>query len=79
VGKELKWFVHCRFVHCRLISSFKWLVTGNVNAETNTLVNPSVSVTTYSVASGYIQYVMSHAPDYIYVVMISSIDKCVIY
>jgi hypothetical protein len=74
VGKELK-----LYVHCRLISFFEWLVIGNVNAERTTLVNPSVSVTTHSVASGYIQFVMSHAPDYKCVVMISSIDKCVIY
>jgi hypothetical protein len=74
VGYELK-----LYVHCRLILVFKWLVTGNANAEITTLVNPSANDTTGSAASDYVQYVMLHAPDYRCVVMICSADKCVKY
>jgi len=74
VGYELKLYV-C----CRLILASKRLVIGNVNAETTTLVNPSASDTTGNVASDYVQYVMSHDPDYRCVVLISSADKCVKY
>jgi hypothetical protein len=66
-------------VHCRLILVFKWLVIGNINAKTTTLVISSTNDTTGSVASDYVRYVMSHAPDYSCVVMISSADKCVEY
>lgn len=39
------------YVHRRLILVFKWLVIGNINAETTTLVNPSANDTTGNVAS----------------------------
>jgi len=74
MGYELK-----LYLHHRLILVFKWLVIGNVNAETTTLVNPSANDTTGSAASDNVQYVMSHDPDYRCVVMISSTDKCVKY
>ena len=74
MGYELK-----LYVHRRLILVFKRLIIGNVNDETTTLVNPSANDTTGSASSDYVQYVMSHDPDYRCVVMISSADKCVKY
>jgi len=72
VGYELN-----LYMHRTLILVFKWLVIGNINAETTTLVNPSANDTTGNVASDYVQYGMSHAPGCRCVVMISSADKCV--